>query len=121
MIVRTGAMLHELPTPQPGDKATDALYWADCEPVAPDDATAGRCGPTATVSVGCSLLPQLIASWLCACDSRMYTGLVLDEGKAAALWARSEALVRQALDGEGEGEGRYDWPDPLKVLGTAAE
>ena len=53
----------------------------------------------------------------------MFTGLVLDEGKAAALWARSEALVRQALDGEGdgEGEGGYDWPDPLKVLGTAAE
>ena len=40
------AMLHELPAPQPGDKATDALYWADCEPVAPDDAAAGRCGPT---------------------------------------------------------------------------
>ena len=63
-------------------------------------------------------------AWLCAWHvvllGRMFTGLVLDEGKAAALWARSEALVRQALDGEGEGEG-YDWPDPLKVLGTAAE
>ena len=41
------AMLHELPTTaQPGDRATDALYWADCEPVSPDDAAAGRCGPS---------------------------------------------------------------------------
>ena len=114
------AMLHELPTTaQPGDRATDALYWADCEPVSPDDAAAGRCGPSHRLRRSLPSHSSLRGG--AHLVLRMFTGLVLDEGKAAALWARSEALVRQALDGEGDGGARYDWPDPLKLLGTASE